>query len=64
MVKTCGTDPDGVSRGGDGGGGYLADRGVDPKMEKGVKGHSVGGGDVEGLGGDLASPAHDHHHLP
>ena len=45
LGKTCGTDSDGVSRGEDGVGGYLADRGVDPEREKGVQGHWVGGGD-------------------
>ena len=63
MGKTCGPDPDGVLRGGDGGRGYFSDRGVDPKGEKGVKGNWDSGGDVEGRGGDLTLPTHDRHHL-
>ena len=61
--KNCGTSPDGVSRGGDGGRGHLADRGINPKGEKVVQGHWASGVDVEGCGGDLTSPAHNHHHL-
>ena len=57
MGETGGTDTDGVSRGGDGRGGYVADRGVNPEREKGVQRDWVGGGDVEGCGGDLTSPA-------
>ena len=37
LGKTGGADTDGVSRVGDGGGGYVADRGADPKREKGVQ---------------------------
>ena len=64
LGKTCGPDPDGVSRGGDGGRGYLVDRGVAPKEDKVVQGNWASGVDVEGRGGNLTSPAHDRHHLP
>ena len=64
MGKTGGTGTDGVSRGEDGGGGYVADRGVNPEREKVVQRNWVGGGDVEGRGGNITSPAHDRNHLP
>ena len=45
MGKTGGTDTDSVSRGGKGGGGYVADRGVNPEREKGVQINWVDGVD-------------------
>ena len=43
LGKTGGTNTDGVSRGGNGGGGYVADRGVNPEREKVVQSNWVGG---------------------
>ena len=34
-----------------------------PKGRKEYMGYWASGGDVEGCGGDLTSPAHDRHHL-
>ena len=49
---------------GDGGRGHLADRGIDTKGKKLVQGNWDSGGDVEGGGGYLTSPACNRHHLP
>ena len=64
LGKTGGADTDCVLRGGDDGGGYVADCGVNPEREKVVQRNWVGGGDVEGRGDNLTLPAHDRNHLP
>ena len=63
MGKTCGPCPDSALRGGYGGRGHLADRGIDPKGDKVVQGHWASVGDVEGCGGDLTLPARNCYHL-